>query len=394
MSLERVQQPRRLCYVSPPVDLRKFRETALQTEANFRKFFCFPKSTGGGETADDDEEAANRTSFVRFMEQNSTESPVAVAREVDGALAQIVNQFPIVDFEPTYPPLNSQLATHKVLDDIRKGSSNSKQKLWHVARGRYFKFRPSELERPLKPKRSEAAKDVTLVAHLLRPSTVFNDHNPNHNDYRSLCEVKLQVRGDMPLAKLREKIFCQADFWCGLEDTQDASDQSNYFMNRFPSAYMFIHDTFYIDQSHPNARDITNTAREYMKRKQVFGEHHVKDLNTTKIIDLKLRLGHPYLFLHQGHCEHLMIFTDLRLMHVNDVQDLKDYPVRLYDVIQPFSCCACKEENAAYVITESDRMAANPAYMCQTCFRSFHYDRHTRVGNFTAYHFIDRGGLE
>ena len=29
--------------------------------------------------------------------------------------------------------------------------------------------------------------------------------------------------------------------------------------------------------------------------------------------DLKIKLGYPYLYCHQGNCEHLLIFTDLRL---------------------------------------------------------------------------------
>ena len=28
--------------------------------------------------------------------------------------------------------------------------------------------------------------------------------------------------------------------------------------------------------------------------------------------DLKVKLGYPYLYCHQGNCEHLLIFTDLR----------------------------------------------------------------------------------
>ena len=28
--------------------------------------------------------------------------------------------------------------------------------------------------------------------------------------------------------------------------------------------------------------------------------------------DLKIKLGYPYLYCHQGNCEHLIIFTDLR----------------------------------------------------------------------------------
>jgi len=43
-----------------------------------------------------------------------------------------------------------------------------------------------------------------------------------------------------------------------------------------------------------------------MKRKKKdFGEFYVKDMAGVKIIDFKLRLGQPYVYVHQGFCEHL-----------------------------------------------------------------------------------------
>jgi hypothetical protein len=55
----------------------------------------------------------------------------------------------------------------------------------------------------------------------------------NQRVFRAMCEMKFVVYGDMPLKKLRDKIFCQADFWCNLEDSEDATDTSKYFMVSF-----------------------------------------------------------------------------------------------------------------------------------------------------------------
>lgn len=35
-------------------------------------------------------------------------------------------------------------------------------------------------------------------------------------------------------------------------------------------------------------------------------------METTKFIDLSLKLGFPYLYTHLGDCEHLLIFTSLK----------------------------------------------------------------------------------
>jgi snRNA-activating protein complex subunit 3 len=81
-----------------------------------------------------------------------------------------------------------------------------------------------------------------------------------------------------------------------------------------------------------------------MKRKNTsFGPFYVKRMSETRVTDLKLRLGFPYIFVHQGHCEHLMIFSDLRLMNVNDIHDLNEYPFCIYEALNPIKCCACKD---------------------------------------------------
>ena len=35
-------------------------------------------------------------------------------------------------------------------------------------------------------------------------------------------------------------------------------------------------------------------------------------MEETKFEDLKIKLGYPYVYTHQGNCEHLLIFRDLR----------------------------------------------------------------------------------
>ena len=43
--------------------------------------------------------------------------------------------------------------------------------------------------------------------------------------------------------------------------------------------------------------------------------------------DLKIKLGYPYLYCHQGNCEHLLIFTDLRL-------DYEHFPLFLLGIVK------------------------------------------------------------
>jgi snRNA-activating protein complex subunit 3 len=51
-------------------------------------------------------------------------------------------------------------------------------------------------------------------------------------------------------------------------------------------------------------------------------------MELTHFIDLKARLGQPYCYMHQGDCEHIIIFTDLRFV-VPNTSVLFMYPLVL-----------------------------------------------------------------
>ena len=79
-----------------------------------------------------------------------------------------------------------------------------------------------------------------------------------------------------------------------------------------------------------------------MERKpEQFNKCQVKDISSVQVIDLNLRLGQPYVYQHQGSCEHLVIFTDLRLLHPSDEQRLTEYPIKVFGMEHQILCCAC-----------------------------------------------------
>ncbi|EJW74214.1 hypothetical protein WUBG_14881, partial [Wuchereria bancrofti] len=62
------------------------------------------------------------------------------------------------------------------------------------------------------------------------------------------------------------------------------------------------------------------------------------------IKDLVCRLGYPYVYVHQGNCEHVFFFTDLRLM---DIQDYPiDFPQKLSDTSLENYCITCHKRIA------------------------------------------------
>ena len=43
-------------------------------------------------------------------------------------------------------------------------------------------------------------------------------------------EVRLLLRGDMSLTKVRDKIFCTYDYFSNLQDFEDATNPNDYYL--------------------------------------------------------------------------------------------------------------------------------------------------------------------
>lgn len=44
-----------------------------------------------------------------------------------------------------------------------------------------------------------------------------------------------------------------------------------------------------------------------------------RKMEETTFIDLNIRIGQPYLYVHQGNCEHNIVFTEVRMVTESDV---------------------------------------------------------------------------
>mgnify|MGYP002153712715 CR=1 FL=1 len=70
------------------------------------------------------------------------------------------------------------------------------------------------------------------------------------------------------------------------------------------------HITWWLDYfSFVGYRVISDWANEPGRN---LGPYKTKKMEDTTFLDLTLQLGQPYLYMHQGDCEHLIIFSDIR----------------------------------------------------------------------------------
>lgn len=405
MSLDRLFKSDQRSTISPVIDLNKFLIEAASRENSLQNFFQVQLPENNNQDGDPGGSIPqiiqdSRDVFRHFLVQRAQtiEEANETINNGDEVLAKMLGDFPIGEYEITFPPKDSNLMVHKVLHNIRERYKTSAIKNGIVGRAKYFKYRDQELKKYYSVQGVNSDKDIVLTVHLIKPMNRTPESTENL-DFKHRCEVKMQIRGDMSLVKFRQKIFCAADFWTNKQDFEVLSRNTYtdcFFNTKFPSNFLFIHDTFYLDLREPNSINISESICEFMKRKQKdFGNFYTKDMANIRVIDLKIRLGQPYVYMHQGCCEHLFIFTDLRLLNPGDVQNIENYPIRLFNNISPKLCSVCNSDVAGYVITESDRIPTCPAFLCVNCFSKFNYDHNgQRIGQFKALHFVNHAGTE
>ncbi|KAJ4456011.1 putative snRNA transcription factor [Paratrimastix pyriformis] len=179
-------------------------------------------------------------------------------------------------------------------------------------------------------------------------------------------QQEFQVLGSQPLTALRDRLYCLSDY---LLDGQQCK-----------SGYFFIEDVFYNDARVPGSLDYSRPILDWVAQNQRFtepglGVYSARPMETTRFADLGVRLWHPYLYMHQGSCEHYLVFTDVRVAHPSDIQNVNAYPRHIFQAkIRRRKCGVCDIFPARYV-TYRDRLAPEePFFYCERCYGPLHYD--------------------
>ncbi|TGZ32242.1 putative helicase mov-10-B.1 [Temnothorax longispinosus] len=166
----------------------------------------------------------------------------------------------------------------------------------------------------------------------------------------------ISILGCQTLYELRQKIICQSD----LSIIKEISEKPNQrpgpmAKDVYPSGFFYIEDTFYNDTSVPTNIDYSNIILEWATIRDI-GPFKVATMDA-QINSLYARFGFPWVYQHQGSCEHLIVLTDARLVTDDDVLISSAYP--RIERIRPISgkhCIYCGIFNVHWVVTEHDRI--------------------------------------
>ncbi|XP_016890589.1 snRNA-activating protein complex subunit 3 isoform X2 [Cynoglossus semilaevis] len=207
--------------------------------------------------------------------------------------------------------------------------------------------------------------------------------------------MTLLMTGSHTLAELRDAICCVSDLQvCG--EFSNTPDVAPDFTSKdlYKSAFFFFEGIFYNDMRFPECQDISMTIIEWAKSHN-FPPYSQAGMEDTRFSDLKVKVGFPYLYCHQGDCEHLVIITDVRLTHRDDCLDKKFYPLLIHKHRIATQKCAVCHIFIGRWFTKNDQFApSDPCLFCEKCFRMLHYDSEgKKLGNFVAYPYVDRGAF-
>ncbi|MFH4977368.1 hypothetical protein AB6A40_004077 [Gnathostoma spinigerum] len=259
----------------------------------------------------------------------------------------------------------------------------------------------------LKGTQKSITDDIIVTVVILRP---FNAPiEAGDTRLRSLHPYwKFLLRGETSLTDFHSLFRCSADFGISIPNKDETPELYDFNFIKYPSSFIFIHDTFYVPHEYRMSAeasqqidperlnpliDISEPIRDWMKKKKHdFGPTKMQRLGDFKIIDLECRLGCPYVYIHQGCCEHVFYFTDLRLM---DVQDFPgSYPHKISDTSIEHYCIGCCRRVATWIV-ENETFPVCPARMCDECYRDYHFvHTHRRKLPVKAYPYSDPSSLQ
>lgn len=185
------------------------------------------------------------------------------------------------------------------------------------------------------------------------------------------------VLGSQLLKTLKDRFYC-------LSDVVLPNNSSSFF---------FIENHFYSDFSQKENLDYASIIIDWMKSGQSkfwskFTYQHSK-MEETKFEDLKIKIGKKYLYCHQGDCEHILTFDELRMVTENDNQNYNDYPIQTFQSkIRRRKCRICKITNATCITYNDVNSPENPTYFCEYCFKMLHTNTDNQHPSYVVYNYI------
>ncbi|KAI1301914.1 snRNA-activating protein complex subunit 3 [Halotydeus destructor] len=374
----------------------------------------------------DDAEAANATLCIplRLGENCDTDQPGFTTEEIEQSLLDCDISTLDCDNEQFYlnssnwqvghVPESTDLETIKARAIHRERIKHDQT--YNVAVQRYGCYKNLEIDHDIergviKPEveedqetrtvRAGAVKgpQAVLTVQIYRPARAYrNSREAARKAVLNIADQEILVLSSQYLSELKDTLQCVSDIATPGDCSQNPDIVGQVTASDiYKSSCFFINDCFYNDRRNPDNIDYSEEICNWAKNKaQGIGDLHQRSMEQTRFHDLEIRLGHPYLYMHQGDCEHLIVFTELRMYNrITDSPLIAAYPkVRSTSRRIPLRCCLCNLNTAKWLTYDDIRLPEEPFFFCDNCFQTFCYNEQNKpVVNFKAYPYLDKTAL-
>lgn len=235
--------------------------------------------------------------------------------------------------------------------------------------------------------RQSASNAIAIMPNILEAVIVLQVFRPTAQvDTKKVpvvVDMEIEVLSCQTLMDVRVNICCASDLDKTLPTTEGHK-----------SAYFLIGDTFYND-TRPGCVDHSKPIIDWaLEPGRGVGPFHSKDMSSAQMLDLPFQMGYPYLYVHQGDCEHWIVFKDMRLLANRNIRHM-EYP-KLIPVARrnQVRCEMCRTNVACWTVRENMRLPVDPSFFCEQCYRNFNFDSQNRkIGSFQSQSYIDKSVL-
>ena len=183
------------------------------------------------------------------------------------------------------------------------------------------------------------------------------------------------MHGSQLLCQLWDVITCQNDNVFTGDVTALTQSQMVLIKSITKAAMFFIDETFYSDE-----RDVTSLKNygagiaQWLRQQGIdTSPMQHQRMENTRMDQPSVRLGYPYVFRHLDDCEHLVVFTDARLMAPDDPQNVTDYPLVRMAPPEIIYCDACEAYPSHWIVDDPEFCPTKWTHFCKVCFGSFYY---------------------
>lgn len=249
-------------------------------------------------------------------------------------------------------------------------------------------------------------KELLVVVRIYRPCKSGCQHLAASNPNQKYTQ-EIHMLGTNRLSELRDRIKCPADYsivgpgvdvppWCSPQKKTCSKTVGKLAKEVYKSGFFYVEGQFYNDTRWPDCFDYSLVIREWAAAaKRQLGPFGTGVMQDTQVQDLEVRLGYPYVYVHQGDHEHVFSFVDVRLVSIDDQQRPTLYPLeRSVGSQHSKMCMLCSVNVAKWVTTQNERVPEDPFFYCEECFKMFNYDKNNqKIGHFQARPFVDSNAI-